>query len=121
MERLVEYLHLPQEAPAVIADSRPPAYWPSSEGPNKDRMLVVDKLTVRYAPDLPNVLNDVSFSLKAGERVGLVGRTGSGKSTLAMSLLRFVSAAVAVIYLRLYDLPISNRLSQRMEALLSTA
>ena len=45
---------------------------------------------VRYAPELPTVLHDVSFKLKARERVGLVGRTGSGKSTLALSLLRFV-------------------------------
>ncbi len=55
-------------------------------------MLVVEDLTVKYAPDLPAVLNKVSFSLKANERVGLLGRTGSGKSTLAMSVLRFVSS-----------------------------
>ena len=53
-------------------------------------MLVVEGLSVKYAPDLPAVLKDISFSLKAKERVGLLGRTGSGKSTLAMSILRFV-------------------------------
>jgi ABC-type multidrug transport system fused ATPase/permease subunit len=37
---------------------------------------MVEALTVKYAPDLPSVLQDVSFELKAGERVGLVGRTG---------------------------------------------
>jgi ABC-type multidrug transport system fused ATPase/permease subunit len=46
---------------------------------------------VKYSPELPAVLQDISFTLKAGERVGLIGRTGSGKSTLAMSFLRFVS------------------------------
>jgi len=50
----------------------------------------VENLVIKYAPDLPAVLRDVSFTLKAGERVGLLGRTGSGKSTLAMSILRFV-------------------------------
>ena len=53
-------------------------------------MVVVEDLEVRYSPDLPAVLQNVSFKLKARERVGLLGRTGSGKSTLAMSILRFV-------------------------------
>ncbi|CDO68600.1 hypothetical protein BN946_scf184996.g31 [Trametes cinnabarina] len=89
VERVVEYLDLPQEPPAIIESNRPPAYWPSSSSPNKDHLLVVEDLVVKYAPELPPVLHGVSFSLKAKERVGLLGRTGSGKSTLAMSLLRF--------------------------------
>ncbi|KAI0697630.1 multidrug resistance-associated ABC transporter [Cerioporus squamosus] len=93
VERVVEYLDLPQEPPAIIETNRPPAYWPSSTSQNKDSMLVVEDLTVKYAPDLPAVLRGVSFSLKAKERVGLLGRTGSGKSTLAMSVLRFVDPA----------------------------
>ncbi|KAH8109668.1 hypothetical protein DFH11DRAFT_1843160 [Phellopilus nigrolimitatus] len=91
VERVVEYLDLPQEPPTVIENSRPPAHWPSSTGPNADTLLQVKDLEVRYAPDLPAVLHGVSFSLKARERIGLLGRTGSGKSTLAMSILRFVN------------------------------
>ncbi|KAI0366584.1 multidrug resistance-associated ABC transporter [Pilatotrama ljubarskyi] len=90
IERVTEYIQVPQEPPAVIESNRPPAYWPSSTGPNKEQLLVVEDLVVRYAPDLPAVLHGISFSLRAKERVGLLGRTGSGKSTLAMSLLRFV-------------------------------
>ncbi|KAI0051166.1 P-loop containing nucleoside triphosphate hydrolase protein [Auriscalpium vulgare] len=84
--RLVEYEDLPQEPPAVIETARPPAYWPSRESSN---LIVVEDLVVKYAPELPAVLRDVSLSLKGRERVGLLGRTGSGKSTLAMSILRF--------------------------------
>ncbi|KAG6864482.1 hypothetical protein C0991_009205 [Blastosporella zonata] len=76
------------EPPAIIETNRAPAYWPSSS--NNDSLVVVEDLVIKYAPDLPAVLQDVSFTLRAGERVGLLGRTGSGKSTLAMSILRFV-------------------------------
>ncbi|KAF8989421.1 multidrug resistance-associated ABC transporter [Cyathus striatus] len=91
VERIVEYLDLPQEPPSIVDSNRVPAYWPSSS--NKDTLISVENLTVKYAPELPAVLQDVSFTLKAGERVGLLGRTGSGKSTLAMSILRFVDPA----------------------------
>lgn len=90
-----------------MESNRPPAYWPSNR--TNDSFVVVENLVVKYAPELPAVLHDVSFTLKAGERVGILGRTGmfrvyvyfrfcryvvhcegSGKSTLAMSMLRFV-------------------------------
>lgn len=87
VERVVEYLDLPQEPPAIIESNPVPAYWPSS---SSSQMLVVDNLVIRYAPDLPAVLQGISFTLNPKERVGLLGRTGSGKSTLAMALLRFV-------------------------------
>ncbi|KAJ6507515.1 hypothetical protein DFH09DRAFT_1050573 [Mycena vulgaris] len=88
VERIVEYMDLAQEPPAVVETNRPPAYWPSST--KNSSLVVVESLNIKYAPELPSVLQNVSFELKAGERVGLVGRTGHGKSTLAMSLLRFI-------------------------------
>ncbi|KAL0952989.1 hypothetical protein HGRIS_007200 [Hohenbuehelia grisea] len=90
VERIVEYLDLPQEPPTIIESNRPPAYWPSSSSDNRNALIEVENLVIKYAPDLPPVLHDVSFKLKAKERVGLLGRTGSGKSTMAMSILRFV-------------------------------
>ncbi|KDR85730.1 hypothetical protein GALMADRAFT_84830 [Galerina marginata CBS 339.88] len=85
VERVVEYLDVPQEAPAIIEKTRPPAYWPSTSG-----QLVVENLVVQYAPKLPAVLHNISFVVKPSEKIGVVGRTGSGKSTLAMSLLRII-------------------------------
>lgn len=87
VERVVEYLGVSQEAPAIIEKNRPPAYWPSSNG-----QLVVENLVVRYSPDLPDVLKNISFVVQPSEKIGVVGRTGSGKSSLALSLLRMIEA-----------------------------
>ena len=46
------------------------------------------QVSMRYQPQLPLVLSEVTFSIGAGERVGIVGRTGSGKSSLVAALFR---------------------------------
>ena len=45
-------------------------------------------LTFRYPDGEFNALEDVSFTIEAGENVGLVGKTGSGKTTLVDLILR---------------------------------
>ncbi|KAF9469518.1 pleiotropic drug resistance ABC transporter [Collybia nuda] len=50
-------------------------------------------LVVQYAPHLPPVLRNISFTVNPSEKIGIVGRTGSGKSTLAHSLLRMIEAS----------------------------
>lgn len=79
VERVVELLHLEQEPPGTID---PPASWPSRSGD-----IEFDNLTIRYAPHLEPALNNISFNIKAGDKVVLIGRTGCGKTTLALSLL----------------------------------
>ncbi|MBU1566169.1 MAG: type I secretion system permease/ATPase [Proteobacteria bacterium] len=50
--------------------------------------VVFDRVSFRYKPEGLTVLNDVSFSVAAGEVIGIVGSTGSGKTTLAKLLQR---------------------------------
>jgi len=52
-----------------------------------------DQYSVRYREGLPLVLNNVSFSIRGGQKVALVGRTGSGKSTSLLALFRILEAA----------------------------
>ncbi len=53
-------------------------------------LLEVRKLSVGFGS--ANVVQDVSFSLQAGEKFALVGESGSGKSVTAFSILRLLSA-----------------------------
>jgi len=45
---------------------------------------------LRYRPKLDQVLKCLNMDIKAGDKVGIVGRTGAGKSTIALSLLRIM-------------------------------
>ncbi|TFK19978.1 pleiotropic drug resistance ABC transporter [Coprinopsis marcescibilis] len=99
VERVIEYFDVPQEAPAINPNYRPPAYWPSTSGD-----LRVDNLVITYAPHLPPVLKGISFTINPGEKVGVVGRTGSGKSTLVLALLRMLEPTSGSIYIDAIDI-----------------
>jgi microcin C transport system ATP-binding protein len=54
-------------------------------------LLEVDHLSVHFGAS--TVVDDVSFTIAAGEKFALVGESGSGKSITALSVLRLVDAA----------------------------
>ncbi|KAI0317990.1 hypothetical protein OF83DRAFT_1118292 [Amylostereum chailletii] len=91
LERIQAYIDIEQE-PRPTTNGTPPAYWPASGA------LRVEKLSARYSSDGPKVLHDLSFEIKSGERVGIVGRTGSGKSSLTLSLLRCIFNEGTIYY-----------------------
>ncbi|MFC1462830.1 ABC transporter ATP-binding protein, partial [Verrucomicrobiota bacterium] len=51
--------------------------------------IVFDHVSFCYEENAPGVVKDVSFELRAGSIVALVGETGSGKTTIANLLARF--------------------------------
>ena len=51
--------------------------------------LALEDVYFRYAPDLPEALVDVSFTIAPGEVVALVGPSGAGKTTIASLIPRF--------------------------------
>lgn len=89
----------PQGAPV------PPPSWPFTPvapadggepvpglapGATSGAAVVFTKYAMRYRPSTPEVLHGVSFAVRAGERIGVVGRTGSGKSSLLAALFRLI-------------------------------
>ena len=101
IERINELLHIAPTIQDGIGTSLP-------EGPLS---VAFENVTFSYTGD-ENVLHDLSFTLQAGQILGVLGRTGSGKTTLARLLLRLYDAQegsicagdVPIQETRLYDL-----------------
>ena len=56
-------------------------------------------LTFRYPDGEYDALKDISFTIKAGENVGLVGKTGSGKTTLVDLILRTYNVPDGTVFI----------------------
>jgi ATP-binding cassette subfamily C protein LapB len=55
--------------------------------PNIKGEIEFEKVSFRYPNQDENAINEVSLKLRAGEHLGIIGRTGSGKSTIEKLLL----------------------------------
>ncbi|XP_032311191.1 multidrug resistance-associated protein 1 isoform X4 [Drosophila ananassae] len=88
VERIKEYGETKQEAPWELeADKNKPKNWP------EEGRVEFQNFQVRYREGLDLVLRGVSFNIKGGEKVGIVGRTGAGKSSLTLALFRIIESA----------------------------
>ncbi|WP_425331977.1 type I secretion system permease/ATPase [Pseudomonas eucalypticola] len=66
--------------------------------------LAVSQVTFRYTGQNAPALGNVSFSMHAGERIGIIGRSGSGKSTLARLVMGFYEPEEGQVLLDNLDL-----------------
>ena len=101
MERLDNYLRRPLEPGSKLPASREfptdhPTYSRAEETSLASGRLVsaraaglrVENLWLRYSDDGPFVLKGLDFTIRAGEKIGIVGRTGSGKTSFVQALFQ---------------------------------
>ena len=99
-QRILEVLDVPE----AIKDKPNALELSTCEG-----QVEFNKVSFAYESDTP-VLTDISFKIRAGEKVALVGPTGSGKSTVAALLRRFYDVSSGEVLLDGYDI---RNLSQK--------
>ena len=83
-ERCQQWAELPAEESSPVA-APVPDDWPTAG------RIEFRQACLRYAPELPAVVEDASFTVTARSHVALLGRTGAGKSTVLLALLRTLS------------------------------
>ena len=69
-----------------------PPQWPSNGE------IQFDSVVMPYLPGTPPVLKGISFSIREGEKIGVVGRTGAGKSSLIVALYRLAEISKGKIF-----------------------
>lgn len=126
VERLDEYLRAPLEEGAFLpsyADFK--THHPKTKSLNEnkrainktDDALTVENLSFRYPQQNQEstspLLSHISFKLKQGEKLGIIGRTGAGKSTLIAALMRLYPIEKGVILINNeYQADIENHRKQ---------
>jgi len=96
MERMGDILNTRPEAVFAAPVERPPI-----EG-----QVRFEKVSFRYDPHGPLILDQVDLDIPAGKRIGIVGRSGSGKSTLTKLVQNFYLPEKGKIFLDDMDLRI---------------
>ncbi|CCA66783.1 probable YCF1-Vacuolar ABC transporter responsible for vacuolar sequestration of glutathione-S-conjugates [Serendipita indica DSM 11827] len=91
VERMIQYANLKPEAEMTIEATRPRSPWPSNG------IIEFKHMSMRYRPELENVLKDINVTIPKHAKVGCVGRTGSGKSSTMLVLLRMVEPSEGTI------------------------
>jgi ATP-binding cassette subfamily B multidrug efflux pump len=83
----------------ILEEPREPVLFPLRENPDAPFLEVRDLSFSYEGQDRGEALRGITFSLRKGEIVGLVGQTGSGKSTLFSLLLRMHPVPPGTVFL----------------------
>lgn len=113
VEKMDEYIRLPLEQGMSLpwysdfSTSHPKKKKPVPHQPmqglagvedmTSENHLQVENLYFRYPTSTEMILHSISFRLKKGEKMGIIGRTGSGKTTLISALLHLYPIESGVI------------------------
>ncbi len=90
-----------------VADTQPMVSEPPNPLPasiQRDHTIEFNHVHFAYDPREGEVINDVSFTLRPGSKIAIVGPSGSGKSTIARLALRFWDATGGTIRLDGHDI-----------------
>lgn len=83
VERVLEYTDVEKERSLdTPPEKKPPRTWP------EHGEIKFHNVFLKYSPNDPPVLKNLSFTVKPQEKVGIVGRTGAGKSSLIAALFQ---------------------------------
>jgi len=86
VERVKEYSEIQPEAPWKSNGNKPKSSWPEYG------RVQFNNYSTRYREGLDLVLKNIHVDIKAGEKVGVVGRTGAGKSSLTLAIFRMLES-----------------------------
>ncbi len=75
-------------------------YGSETEGDESADIITFDKVSFTYEGAGAPSLSDISFTVKKGETVGIIGGTGSGKSTLIHLISRFYDTTEGEVLLK---------------------
>ncbi|XP_010533091.1 PREDICTED: ABC transporter C family member 13 isoform X2 [Tarenaya hassleriana] len=89
VERVLQYMDVPQEE--ISGHQSLSHDWPF-EG-----TVEFHDVSMRYMPSLPPALNGISFTIRGGMQVGIIGRTGAGKSSILNALFRLTPICKGLI------------------------
>ena len=92
-----------------VIHTEPAMYFKDTEDIDLSGDLEFEKVSFSYPSDDELTLENISFSIKAGEMVGVVGATGAGKSTLAQLIPRLFDPTAGTIKIGGHDLREINR------------